>query len=144
MCLFKLFKKKKELSELEEYENRNKVNYYDNISSYEEKNLEPCFVTIGDIFLIGDNLVILGVALNEIKLGDKLVVGTETVIVRKLEVYRESVEVLKTGENGAIGIKNNPKLKKYILDLALSQSENNKPINISGKPTTKYAFYYKK
>ena len=140
MCLFR--RKKKEIDELEEYENNaTQSNYYD----YDDKTKsDACFITKGDIFVIRDQIIVMGVAIKEINVGDTIQVGTRDVQVRNIEVFRKLADKLNPGENGALAIGKDPSLKQYILSLTKEHSAYNEPVNLDGKPTQEYTYFYKK
>lgn len=146
MCLFK--RKKKEIDELAEYENNINKNYYtydESTGTYDDRKIdEACFVTTGDIFQIGDLIVVCGVTLKEVTIGDTVIVGNKELTVRKIEMFRKQVNSTKPGDNAALAFKEDRSLKTYIQSLAQNQSKYNQPINLDGKPTTVYTFFNKK
>ena len=146
MCLFR--RKKKEVDELAEYENNINKNYYtydENANIYDDRKIEEaCFVTTGDIFQIRDLIVVCGVTLKEVSVGDTIIIGDKELTVKKIEMFRKQTNSTKPGDNAALAFKKDKSLKTYILDLAQEQSKYNQPINLDGKPTTVYTFLYKK
>ena len=143
MCLFKLFRKKKEVDELAEYENNN-YSYNEPVDNHYPPNVEDAiFVTCGDIFTIDGQIVVMGISLQDISVGDTIMIGTREVVVNKIEIFRKMVKSLKPLENGALYIGKELDLKPYILGL-IDSSNNSKPIAFTSKPTNKYIYFYRK
>ena len=141
MCLFR--RKKKEVDELAEYEN-NTYNCNDEYVVYGERNKDDaCFITQGDIFVVRNVVIVLGVALKEITIGDKVKIGNKVYKIKGIEMYRKMVTSLKPGDNGALAFDADKSLSPYILDMIKKDSVYNEPFNFDGKPTTLYTYFYK-
>lgn len=146
MCLFR--RKKKQVDELAEYENKTPVNHYiydQEEGTYDSRSIEDaCFITPGDVFMIRDLVVVAGVALKPISVGDDIKIGLKTYRVNGIEMFRKLTQTLNPGENGALAFKADKDLKAYILELIRNESVHNEPYNFDGKPTNMYTFFYKK
>ena len=100
------------------------------------------FVTNGDVFEIGKEVALLGIAVQKISVGDILNFNGKDLIIQRIDLFKEkNVPIVEKGN--CVLVFNNidfKKFKKEILKVCEELSSSNQPIAFGKDPTTKYTF----
>lgn len=103
---------------------------------------KTAFITCGDIFFVGNNTKVLGIAVQTIKVGDVILFNKERLIVESIDTFQ--FKDIKSVENGncalTFKINNQQKFKEDILTACKKFGPTNRPINFGKEPTSEYIF----
>lgn len=127
-CAYELFSK-------EERQNTQVPTDYNSLS-------KTCFVTSGDIFKIGDDTVLIGIAVQKMSVGDVLNFNGNDLVIDGIDLFKKrNVDYVEKG-NCALRFCSID-FERFKMDIERAcenSSSTNQPINFGTKPTTKYTF----
>ena len=104
---------------------------------------KTAFVTEGEVFSLSKGVCVLGIAIQELKVGDVLLFNDYKLKISRIDLFKDkNVKKVESGNCCLFFNKiNDKKFKKDVYEACERFSETNKPIYFTQTPTTKYVFF---